>query len=65
MTIPLGYNAAADALFAPDADAFDDIAYVRRTGELEWAEAGWPEVRGASYGAPFPFGNAVAVGGAC
>jgi SAM-dependent methyltransferase len=62
VTIPLGYNAAADALFAPGADAFDDIAYLRRTGELAWAEASWPEVRSASYGAPFPFGNGVAVG---
>jgi SAM-dependent methyltransferase len=62
VTFPLGYNPAADELGAPDAGAFDEIAYLRRTGELEWAEASWPEVRGAPYGAPFPAGNVVVIG---
>ena len=62
VTIPLGYNAAADALCAPEAGAFDEVAYLRRTGELEWAEATWPEVSGAPYGTPFPAANVVAVG---
>jgi hypothetical protein len=62
-TIPFGYNPAATALCAPDADGFDEVWYLRRTTRRgDWEQADWDEVKDAVYGEPFVAANAVAIG---
>ena len=63
VTFPLGHNHPLDAqLFAGEL-GFDETRFLRRVSAANtWREVGPDDARGASYGAPYEWGNMIAVG---
>ena len=63
VTFPLGHNLPLDAqLFAGEL-GFDETRFLRRVSAANtWREVGPDDARGASYGAPYEWGNVIAVG---
>lgn len=62
ITVPLGYNPSVLALLEDRAQPFEDIDVMRRvSAENEWTSATLEEVRGVSYGRPFPCANALVI----
>jgi len=63
VTVPLGHNPALDEALLGEDPPFARLGFMRRLDARNvWAQASGEEVRGARYGSPFPFGNAIAVG---
>jgi hypothetical protein len=61
VTLPLGYNPAADAMVLAGA-AFERVALLRRATPTNlWVEATREEAASARYGAPFAAANVLAV----
>jgi hypothetical protein len=62
-TIPLGYHAELDRRLLDGPQLFEHVSFMRRrSADNRWVQAPPGEVRGARYGSPFPFANALAVG---
>ena len=62
-TFPLGYNPHLDAHLAAGRMPFTEVRYLRRISvRNEWVEATSAEVDGMTYGSPYVYGNAVAIG---
>ncbi len=63
VTVPLGHNPALDEAVLGPEPPFATLRFMcRLDARNNWAEAGAEQVRGARYGSPFPFANAIAVG---
>lgn len=63
VTVPIGHNPALDQYLLDDKPVFERLSFMRRVdARNRWVQAGAQEVRGAAYGSPFPFANAIAVG---
>ncbi len=62
-TVPLGYNAVFDRLLAAGELAAGKMLFLRRVSWANtWIEAPYAAVRAATFNAPYPFANALAVG---
>lgn len=63
ITFPMGYNSALDELVFAGKLGFKEIHFLQRTtADNEWREVEMAAVRGVTYGAPYPFANALFVG---
>jgi hypothetical protein len=63
VTVPLGYHPTLDRSLVDGTQLFDRLGFMRRVdAENRWVEAQAAEVRGARFGSPYPFANAIAVG---
>jgi hypothetical protein len=63
VTVPLGLHPTLDRRLIDGTPLFDRLGFMRRVDrENRWVEARAAEVRGARYGSPYPFANAIAVG---
>jgi hypothetical protein len=63
VTVPLGYHAELDRQLLDGEPLFEQLRFMRRVDAANsWAQADADEVRGARYGSPFPYANAIAVG---
>ncbi len=63
VTFPLGYNPTIDAALAGGDLRFDRLGFLQRISrDNRWREATAADCAGARYGAPYPHGNAIAVG---
>jgi hypothetical protein len=63
VTFPLGHHPTLDRSLVDGTQLFDRLGFMRRVdAENRWVEAQAAEVRGARYGSPYPFANAIAVG---
>jgi hypothetical protein len=63
VTVPLGHNPGLDRRLLDGPPMFERLRFMRRLNAANrWVEAEAEEVRGISYGSPFPFANAIAVG---
>lgn len=60
-TVPLGYNSVLDELIAADELGCDRVAYIRRTGQLEWGQCSKNDALRYRYGRPFPYANCIMV----
>lgn len=62
-TVPLGYNTVFDRLLAAGQLAAGKMLFMRRVSwSNTWIEAPYAEVRAATFNAPYPFANALALG---
>jgi hypothetical protein len=63
VTIPLGYHTDLDRRLLDGPQLFEHLSFMRRrSADNRWVQAASDDVRGARYGSPFPFANALAVG---
>ncbi len=63
VTIPLGHHPELDRRLLDGPPMFERLSFLRRvSSNNRWVEAHAEEARGARYGSPFPFANAIAVG---
>ncbi len=63
VTMPLGHHPELDRRLLDGPPMFERLRFLRRlSAGNRWVEAQAEEVRGADYGSPFPFANAIAVG---
>lgn len=63
VTMPLGHHPELDRRLLDGPPMFERLRFLRRVSSANrWVEAQAEEVRGTSYGSPYPFANAIAVG---
>jgi len=63
ITLPLGYNPQLDRLLDEGMIASDERHCLKRvSGGNKWREVDWVDCRGAKYGSPYQFANAVVIG---
>lgn len=63
VTVPLGHHPELDRRLLDGPPMFERLHFMRRvSAENRWTQADAAEVRGARYGSPFPFANAIAIG---
>jgi hypothetical protein len=63
VTVPLGHHPELDRRLLDGPPLFGQLHFMRRvSAENRWTQADAVEVRGARYGSPFPFANAIAIG---
>jgi cyclopropane fatty-acyl-phospholipid synthase-like methyltransferase len=63
VTFPIGYNGALDELVFANQLGFRETHFLQRISRAnDWREVDLDAVRQATYGAPFPFANALFVG---
>lgn len=62
VTIPLGYNPAADLAVLENRLPMWKWAFIKRINSLDWAEVGVDEAKKSKFGAPFPAANCMAIG---
>jgi SAM-dependent methyltransferase len=61
-TLPLGYNPNLDKLLDCGELGIDErYCYKRVSLTNRWEQVAWEHARGARYGAPYPFANAVVI----
>jgi hypothetical protein len=59
-TVPLGFNPAMDRI-VDDGKLFASRIFMKRTSRETWTQADYDEVKGARYGEPFKYANAICV----
>jgi hypothetical protein len=63
VTVPLGHHPELDRRLVDGPPLFERLRFLRRAGrDNRWVQAEAEEVRGARYGIPEPFANALAIG---
>jgi hypothetical protein len=63
VTVPLGYHQGLDRQLFDGPAIFQELSFLRRvSSDNRWEQASEEAVRGAAFGAPYPFANVVAVG---
>jgi hypothetical protein len=62
VTLPLGYNSYVDRLLEENKINFTERYCLKRISkDNKWKEVTYEEVKGAKYGSPFPFANAIVI----